>query len=238
MAAKLHKWHRRIGLLASAFIIFLVATGIFLQHSDDLGLPTKFLSNSWLLNYYGIKPNPITTYQLDNQTVSHAGEYLYLSGKPITENVDKLFGAIIQNNQIIIAVTDSLIITDFDGSLIDQITKLDGLVESPLGIARSKDGNTIVRGGTKYWESTEDFVNWHEYQGPHPRWTAPNITLPTLRQVIEKYDMSQQISLERFLLDAHSGRFFGKFGIYVIDAAAILLLILSITGIWLWVVRK
>ena len=50
--------------------------------------------------------------------------------------------------------------------------------------------------------------------------------------------MSKQINLERFLLDAHSGRVFGKYGIYVIDVAAILLLILSITGIWLWVVRR
>ena len=177
-------------------------------------------------------------YQLNNQTISHAGEQLYLSGKPITENVEKLFGAITQNNQIIIAVTDSLIITDFEGILVDQITNLDGLIETPLGIALSKDGTTIVRGGTKYWESTDDSVNWHEYHGPHPQWVAPSITLPTLRQVIEEHDMSRQISLERFLLDAHSGRFFGKYGVYVIDAAAILLLILAITGIWLWSVRK
>jgi len=74
MAAKLHKWHRRIGLLASAFIVFLVITGIVLQHSDDLGLPSKHLANSWLLKHYGIKPNPITTFQLGNQTISHAGD--------------------------------------------------------------------------------------------------------------------------------------------------------------------
>ena len=238
MAAKLHKWHRRIGLLASIFIIFLVITGILLQHSDDLGLPTKFLANTWLLNNYGIKPNPIITYQLDNQTVSQAGAYLYLSGKPITENVEKLYGAVAHNDQIIIALSDSLIVTDFQGNLIDQITKLDGLKESPLGISISVKGTTVVRGGTKYWESTNDLFDWQEYNGPHPQWVAPSITLPALRQVIEKHDMSQQISLERFLLDAHSGRVFGKYGIYVIDAAAILLLILSITGIWLWSVRK
>ena len=213
-------------------------TGILLQHSDDLGLPNKFLANTWLLNYYGIKPNPITTYQLKNQTVSHAGGYLYLSGKPITGNVEKLFGAVTNNDQIIIAVSDSLIVTDFHGNLIDQVTKLDGLKESPLGISISTKGTTVVRGGTKYWESTKDLFDWQEYNGPHPQWVAPSITLPALRQVIETHDMSRQISLERFLLDAHSGRVFGKYGIYVIDAAAILLLILSLTGIWLWSVRR
>jgi len=94
MAAKLFIWHRRIGLLASLFIFFLVVTGIALQHSDDLNLPEKFLSNTWLLKYYGIKPNPITTYQLGNQTVSHAGETIYLSGKPIDVHADSLQGAI------------------------------------------------------------------------------------------------------------------------------------------------
>ena len=238
MAAKLHKWHRRIGLLASAFIIFLVITGIFLQHSDDLGLPTKHLANVWLLKYYGIKPNPIITYQLNNQTVSHAGGQIYLSGKPVFEGIEKIFGAVFQDEQIIIAASDSLIVIDLNGNVLDQITKLDGLNETPLGIAISEGGTTVVRGSTKYWESVDDFVSWHEYRGPHPQWTAPGMTLPALRQVIEKHDMGQQISLERFLLDAHSGRVFGKYGIYIIDAAAVLLMILAITGIWLWSVRK
>ncbi|MEJ2116187.1 MAG: PepSY domain-containing protein [Gammaproteobacteria bacterium] len=238
MGAKLHKWHRRIGLLASAFIIFLVSTGIVLQHSDELGLPTKHLASGWLLNYYGIKPNPITTYQLGNQTISHAGYNLYLSGRPIVENVNNLFGVIYLDNQIIIATSNSLIVIDHDGNLFDEITKLDGLVESPLGISKSADQTLILRGITKYWESKNDLYNWQEYNGAHPKWATPSITLPALRQVIEAHDMSQQISLERFLLDAHSGRIFGKYGIYIIDVAAILLMVLASTGIWLWFARR
>ena len=238
MVTKLHKWHRRIGLLASTFIIFLVITGIVLQHSDELGLPTKHLASAWLLNYYGIKPNPITTYQLGNQTISHTGDYLYLSGIPITENVDALVGAIKLNNQIIIATNKSIIVVDHEGNLIDEITELDGLIEKPLGISVSEKGNPIVRGVTQYWESDDELLNWHEYVGPHPKWVTSSITLPSLKQVIESHNMSQQINLERFLLDAHSGRILGKYGVYVIDAAAILLLILSITGIWLWSTRR
>ena len=238
MAAKLHKWHRRIGLLASAFIIFLVLTGIALQHSDDLGLPTKYLTSTWLLNNYGIKPNPITTYQLGNQTISHAGATIYLSGKPITHEIDLVLGAIQQQNEIIIATSDSLIILNLNGEIIDEITLHDGLQEAPKGIALSVNNTPVVRGLNTYWESVEDLTRWEKFQGPHPHWVEPTITLPALKQVIESHDMSQQISLERFLLDAHSGRVFGKYGIYIIDAAAILLLILSITGIWLWSVRK
>ncbi len=238
MAVKLHKWHRRIGLLASIFIVFLVITGIVIQHSDSLDLPKKHLTNAWLLKHYGIKPNPITTYQLGNQTISHAGDYLYLSGKPVTENIDGLFGAIQRGDQFIIATTNSLTVITHDGFIVDEITTLDGLAEAPLGISLSTDGSPIIRGISKYWVSKKDLFSWHEYQGDHPVWVTPDITLPALRQVIEAHDMSQQISMERFLLDAHSGRILGKYGVFIIDAAAILLLLLSLTGIWLWAVRR
>ncbi len=239
MAAKLHKWHRRIGLLATTFIVFLVVTGIALQHSDNFNLNTQYLSNSWLLKYYGIKPNPIITYQLGNQTISHAGESIYLSGKPISHHVESIHGAIPHsNNEFIIATSDSLLVINNKGDIVDEVTTQDGLQEAPIGIAVSKNNSTVMRGINTYWESVDDLTQWQALQGPHPRWVAPAITLPALRQVIESHDMSQQINLERFLLDAHSGRFFGKYGIYVIDIAAILLLILSVTGILLWVVRR
>ena len=238
MAAKLHKWHRRIGLLAAIFIAFLVFTGIVLQHSDDFNLPHRFLSNKWLLKYYGIKPNTITTYQLGNRAISFAGGRIYLSGKSIAINSDSLFGAVEINNEIIIATNSALIIIDHSGNILDEITTRDGLVEAPLGIALSPTNTVVMRGVNQYWEGESPYTSWRAFEGRHPQWVAPSITLPALKQVIETKDMGYQISIERFLLDAHSGRFFGKYGVYVIDAAAILMLILAVTGIWLWFVRR
>jgi uncharacterized iron-regulated membrane protein len=42
------------------------------------------------------------------------------------------------------------------------------------------------------------------------------------------------LTLERLILDLHSGRIFGAYGIYVMDAAAIVLLWLSGSGLWVW----
>ena len=47
-----------------------------------------------------------------------------------------------------------------------------------------------------------------------------------------------QLSLDRLLLDLHSGRLFGKTGVYLMDAAAIGLLLLSITGLIVWLRRR
>ena len=42
------------------------------------------------------------------------------------------------------------------------------------------------------------------------------------------------MNLEQILLDLHSGRLFGSFGVLVMDLAAILLVVLSITGFVAW----
>jgi len=42
------------------------------------------------------------------------------------------------------------------------------------------------------------------------------------------------LSIERWLQDLHSGRFFGTIGIVVLDIASALLLILAVTGLIIW----
>ena len=42
------------------------------------------------------------------------------------------------------------------------------------------------------------------------------------------------LSMERVVLDLHSGRIFGHYGIYLMDTAAIALLWLSLSGLWVW----
>jgi hypothetical protein len=46
------------------------------------------------------------------------------------------------------------------------------------------------------------------------------------------------LKLERVILDLHSGRIFGQYGIYIMDAAAIALLWLSLSGVWVWSSRR
>ncbi len=238
MPRDLFVWHRSIGLTAALFIFFLVVTGIVIQHSDALKLPTKHLSNTWLLRYYGIKPNPITSFNVGEQVISHAGETLYLSGKPIPVKAEVMHGAVILHDDIVIATLDTVLVCDSAGRVIDEITVQDGLHEFPLGIALTADDTVVIRGASTHWEAGNGFALWREVRQHDPGWVTPSATPPDLKDIIEAYDMSSQISWERFLLDLHSGRFLGKYGVYVIDAAGILILVLSITGIVLWVTRR
>ena len=52
--------------------------------------------------------------------------------------------------------------------------------------------------------------------------------------MINKQLQKEGLTLERVVLDIHSGRFFGKFGVYVVDFFSVLFLMLSITGLWIF----
>ena len=57
-------------------------------------------------------------------------------------------------------------------------------------------------------------------------------------QVLLESFRGRGLTLERVMLDLHSGRIFGDFGIYIMDAAAVALLWLSGSGLWVWWSRR
>ena len=52
----LREWHRKLGIIAAAFIIFLSISGVALNHTSSLSLAQQPINNSWLLDLYGISP--------------------------------------------------------------------------------------------------------------------------------------------------------------------------------------
>lgn len=48
-----YRWHRRIGITAAVFVVILSVTGIILNHNVTLGIDKNFITNEWLLEWYG-----------------------------------------------------------------------------------------------------------------------------------------------------------------------------------------
>ena len=55
---------------------------------------------------------------------------------------------------------------------------------------------------------------------------------------IEVYFSGKGVSLEQFLLDLHNGNIFKGFGKWFLDIVGIFLLLLSISGFWIWIRRR
>lgn len=50
-------------------------------------------------------------------------------------------------------------------------------------------------------------------------------------------DIAASMTWDQWLLDMHTGRFFGTYGPYVMDAAAVFLLLLALSGAYNWARR-
>ena len=236
--AKLHIWHRYIGVTVSLFVIILSATGLFLNFSDTLKLNKSHISTTWLLNHYSIGEFSVTSFQTDNHLVSQASNFVYLNGHYALNLKQSLVGAINLQDFILLATQSSLVLVDHDGQIIDEIGKHTGLPEKPLGISITNDGHPVIRGVNTYWRGSKEISAWQPLKGPHPKWVAPTQTPSKLDALIQEHARSNEINYERVLLDLHSGRLLGEWGKNIMSIAAVLLIVLAVTGIFIWLRKK
>ncbi len=235
---KLHIWHRYIGITISAFVIILSITGLLLNLTDALKLTDSHISSNWLLKHYNIGDFPVTSFQINDRVISQASEYVYLDGEYILHLNSTLLGAIKINRTLVLATQSSLVIIDTDGQILDEVSKHTGLPENPLGISITIDDDPVIRGVNTYWKGTKELSAWQPLKGPHPKWVAPIETSSSLNNSIQTHARSNEINYERVLLDLHSGRLLGPWGQNIMSIAAILLLILAMTGIFIWLRKK
>jgi len=239
----LREWHRKLGIVAAFFIIFLSITGVALNHTTTLSLAHKPISNIWLLDHYGISPpNDIRFYLQGSLQVTN--NLVWLGGKLLIESSDAIISAGVMSAKIssdtivdvfVIASQTHLYIYNVQGELLDQLGVETGI---PEGIeALSIDNNmVIIKTYSGYYQSDSDFFNWQAVSPLiEPLWiTAQTVSLQQQQQAALAY-RAQFLTLERIVLDAHSGRILGLVGVLFMDAVAILLILLSLSGVYIWI---
>lgn len=236
------KWHGHAGVAATLFLIFLVITGIILNHEETFKLDKREISTGWLMRWYGIQAaNPEMGYVMGDRYFSWEGEKWALGDKPLAGDAEHPVGAVAVNGMHFVATSSALYLFQADGQLVDKLEKqalpaypvsalgwVDDRVvlQTPSGMMTSSDGltwNGLARNGLN-GKKTNTAITWAALQ-PLPDDVKRQMTVL----------LAPGLSLERILLDAHSGRIFGRYGPWVIDAAAIALLLLGISGVWIYV---
>jgi len=61
---------------------------------------------------------------------------------------------------------------------------------------------------------------------------------PLNKKDIKQYFVGNGISLEQIILDFHSGAIFKKEGKIFFDLVSLLLIFLSVSGIWIWLIKR
>lgn len=242
MARKKHRFsktrrlHRSLGAGAALFIVFMALSGLAINHSNGLGLDRQFVSQPWLLDWFGLEgPQQVQSFKIDSDWLSAAGSQLYLNDKRVAE-FSNIAGVVRTGEMLVVAGSDEWLLLDQEGQLIErQAWELPAAGQVEL-IGLSADGSVIVRAGQKYWGADDDLVLWRPATGVPPvtEWSAQDKTPDAILKAISRQYRGEGLSMERVLLDFHSGRIFGPIGSLVYDLLAIVMGFLAISGLIFW----
>ncbi len=239
-ASSMRRIHRTLGVFAAIFVIFMVLSGLAINHSNGLGLDQRQVSGPFLLGWYGFAgPENINSFVVGDMRLSFTGSQLYLDDRSVATISDGV-GAVSTGELLIAAGRDELLLLDLDGSLIER------LPWEPIGMAPieslglDENGTVLVKSAGRLWLADAQLLNWQragdDISTQH--WSLPTPVPDALLQAITRQYRGDGLSLERVLLDLHSGRIFGPIGILVYDLLALALGFLAISGFILWMRGK
>jgi len=234
-------WHRRLGLAAAFFVLVLAATGIALNHTAELGLDQRHLKADWLLAWYGIEaPTETISFAVGAGVVTQLGDRVYLDASPVEEGVEEVSGAVSIGELVVTAVDGDLLVLTANGERVERLGRKDRVPVGLVAVGIDQQGALLVRTDGGLFRADDALLGWSPV-GDHDqsaRWSMPAPTDAKMRATLRSDYLARILSLERVLLDLHSGRLFGRFGPWVMDIAATLLMLLAVTGIWLWSSRR
>lgn len=234
-------WHRYMGVSAAVFALLLAITGVILNHTERFRLDNHYVQSDWILDWYGIHaPSELLTFEAGDRYVTLMGEHLYLDTREIEGRYRHLVGAARVGENLVVAVDNNVLLLTPDGELIERLQGKDGVPSGMQRIGVDASGDLVIEGGHDLYQPDRDFLNWQHWDSDPllVDWMTPVTLTATIRSSLQHHYRGEVLPVERVLLDLHSGRFFGRAGPWVIDAAAVILILLSLSGGWMWLRRR
>lgn len=227
-------WHRRAGLTAIALIIILSITGIMLNHTETMKLDETFIDSTWVLDWYGLEPagEPVS-FKAGEHLISLWNNQIFFNDKVITSSDQLLRGATESERFIVIALDSEFILLNKDGDFIDRMpTHASFSNIQRLGIKYAR--SVIETSDLVYYMADEHILDWDIITNEDIEWSQPVKLNDTEKEKLRQAYRGKGLTLERVVLDLHSGRILGQFGVFLMDLAAIVLCWLSLSGFWIW----
>lgn len=232
-------WHRWAGLVIALLIALLCITGVLLNHGSALGLARQFVQSDWLLDLYGIEPvQEAMAFTGGGHWVSRIGDRLYFDDQDLAERSDALLGAVLLQDQIVAGLSDRLLILTPKGETVEILRSAEGVPAGMRRIGTAPDGRLVIDTAHGHFVPDLDTLRWKEGAVSDVLWAEP-VALPAeLGARLMQSFRAHALTLERVLLDLHSGRIINRFGIWIMDAVAVVLMSMVLSGLWIWYRRQ
>lgn len=235
-------WHRYVGVSVALFVLMLVTTGILLNHTADLDLDQRHIHSRWLLAWYGIRaPQQVQAYTAQGHWLSQWENQIYVDHRRLdTPPGGALRGVIATAGMLVAAWPDSVLLLTPQGERIERLDSAAGLPADIQAIGLQAD-RVVLRTARGWYRADTELLNWQAYVPAEPApaiaWSRPAALPSSLHESIVRSYLGAGLSLERVVQDIHSGRILGRWGVWLIDAAAVLMGFLALSGVWLWSMR-
>jgi hypothetical protein len=220
----------------------LSVTGILLNHTEELQLAKRYVHSEWILKWYGIQtPKIEAAFPLKTETgqswLSTSNNKLYINKTIITGEYENLRGAVaMPEGFIVVLVGEKILLLMPNGELVEELSPSQGLPVGITALGLTKEEQLRVQTANGLYKPDNDFISWEKLPDNSEQnqihWILPQTLPKSLQQAITA--QAEILPIERLLLDLHSGRLLS---VYFMDAVAILLIILAITGFFLWLRR-
>jgi hypothetical protein len=201
--SRFRRVHRWLGTVLLAFVLVLASTGIALNHTSELGLDRKYISWSWLLDAYGMKaPSPYAG------MVSLGSLMVVGDGR----RVHVLLGS---------------------GDLVESID-LSGMLSGDIERIGGADNRAVLQSGDALYRSDPEvtlFEPWVAGTASEVTWSSATDPDTAGLEVLQTAWRGEGLTLERVLLDLHSGRIVATAGVLVMDIVAIGMIVLALSGL-------
>ena len=230
----LYRLHRYMGLLSGVVLIMLAVTGIALNHTEDLKLDSHKIKSTAILDWYGISsPQNLKSFATLDHWLTQLNQNIYFDKAMLIKTEENLLGSVETDEFIVAALSNSLLLLSVEGELIEQ-TPLNNIKRIGLNSKKA----VVIIAGEEQLSSNDGLLSWHSDNNKAVTWSKNTILPESIKKTIQSHFRSSILPLERVLLDIHSGRFFGMIGVIIVDISGIFVIILSLSGLAIWLRRK
>ena len=229
------QWHRRIGAVVALLVIFLAATGVLINHSQELGWHRTPVYSATLAALYQIPLQDLEQgFALGPQWIVQRGGQVLLDQQPVVECSAGLSGAALYQDMMAVLCGNEVLLLDTQGQLVETLR---GLPQPGRALAL-QDTALRVRGDNAIYGFDDASGAW-QTRVPElaPQWILQQPLPAQLKTALNADNPVPGLTRERVLLDLHSGRLFGTAGVWVVDAVGVLICLLAFSGLITWVGR-
>lgn len=233
------KWHSTTGIGAAIFVVFLCVTGFLINHARLLGLDRHYVSEEWLLDWYDIHPKgPPVAYAAAGNWIVRIGDRIYFNRTELPERSERLLGAVSVGTTVFVALRDRIVLLDGQGVVVEVLRGTEGVPAGMRAIGIAGPEGLVVRAAHGDYQPDLDALTWNERDSIEADWSAPADPPAALLNKLLRLYRGRGLTLERVILDVHSGRIFGIPGVLAMDLAALVFVFLAVSGAWLWFYRN